>query len=392
MSPAAIMWEHHSWESPIRVGGRAFAARFLDEGWSVAWLNGPLAPWNLAGGNDEVRRRRACWRQGGVRLRAGSGRLFAYAPLSPFAYRRHPLLDRRWLHRHALSLTVPGLMRRLEGEGFGRIDLLWLATGSPLLPLLEKVKFDLSLYRVSDHAAAFPDTPRSYAKIEEEALRRVDRVVATALSLAERASRFNSRVLLLPNGVDLRRFPILPKRMWPAPAARIIYLGAIDSWFDTAAVAALARGLPEAEIVLAGPNRLGRSWAKELPAVKFQGPVSAEEVPRILGESDLGIIPFRDTALTRAIHPVKLYEYFAAGIPVVAADLEEIRRIASPALLARNGSEWVDAARSALAGGRRSEYRAFAERHDWGTRYAELMAFLGRPAALSGRRAREGAS
>jgi glycosyltransferase involved in cell wall biosynthesis len=391
MSPAAIMWEHHSWESPIRVGGRAFAERFLEDDWSVAWLNGPLAPWNLAGGNDEVRRRRACWRQGGVEIRgATAGRLFAYAPLSPFAYRRRPLLDRRWLHRHALALT--GLLRRLEGKGFGRVELLWLATGSPLLPLLEKVKFDLSLYRVSDQTSAFPDTPRSYAKIEEEALRRVDRVVATALSLAERASRFNSRVLLLPNGVDLGRFPILPNRKWTAPGARIIYLGAIDSWFDTAAIVALARGLPQAEIVLAGPNRLGRDWARDLPGVKFQGPVSAEEVPGILAESDLGIIPFRDTPLTRAIHPVKLYEYFAAGIPVVAADLEEIRRIASPALLVRRASEWVEAARSALAGGRRREYRAFAERHDWSARYAALMTFLGRHEGFSGRQAQEGAS
>jgi hypothetical protein len=54
------MWEHHAWDSPIRVGGRAFAERFLQAGWSVAWINGPLAPWNLFGGNDEVARRREC--------------------------------------------------------------------------------------------------------------------------------------------------------------------------------------------------------------------------------------------------------------------------------------------------------------------------------------------
>lgn len=60
MSPSVLMWEHHAWDSPIRVGGRAFAERFLQAGWSVAWINGPLAPWNLFGGNDEVARRREC--------------------------------------------------------------------------------------------------------------------------------------------------------------------------------------------------------------------------------------------------------------------------------------------------------------------------------------------
>ncbi|PYQ12459.1 MAG: hypothetical protein DMH00_06265 [Acidobacteria bacterium] len=74
---------------------------------------------------------------------------------------------------------------------------------------------------------------------------------------------------------------------------------------------------------------------------------------------------------------MKLYEYFAAGLPVVASDLEEIRRIGSPALLARTESEWIDALRRALTGGRRDEHVAFAVQHDWSVRFADLMAFLG---------------
>jgi hypothetical protein len=325
----------------------------------------------------------------------GTGRLFRYAPLSAIPYRPYPLLDRPWFHRHSLDFTIPSLARRLAREGFEEVDLLWLATGSPFLPLLDRVPRRRSLYRLSDDSASFPDTPRSYAALEEEALRRVDHVVATAGSLAERARRFNPRVLLLPNGVDLDRFSPTRERRFrevgERRVSRIIYIGAIDTWFDTSVVTALGRALPEAEIRLAGPNRIGSSWTEGLQNVILQGPVPPEQVPDLLADSDVGIIPFRDTPLTRAIHPVKLYEYFAAGLPVVATDLEEIRRIASPALLARHPSEWVEAVKEALAAGRLPEHSAFAARHDWSRRFDDLLAFLGEPVREDLREIREGA-
>jgi hypothetical protein len=376
----ALFWEHHAWESPIRVGGRAFAERFLESGWEIAYLNGPLAIWNLFAGNDEVRRRRRSWLAGGEERRWGSGRLFTYAPLAPIPYRAYPLLRRAWFHRHALDATWPPLPRLLASKGFPRVDLLWLATGSPMLPLLDRVRFGRSLYRLSDETAWFPDTPRSYPEVEEEAMRRVDWVVATAHSLAERARRVTRNVLLLPNGVDLDRFDrardslgALPR---PEERPRAVYVGAIDSWLDTGVLSRLARALPGADLVLAGPDRVGRGWARDLPNVRHVGPVAPEQVPALLAGSSVGLIPFRDTPLTRAIHPVKIYEYFAAGLPVVATDLEEIRRIGSPALLAATPEQWVDRVREALAAGSRPEYRAFAARHDWKTRFSALMQVL----------------
>lgn len=380
MSGRILMWEHHDWDSPIRVGGRAFAERFLASGWSVAWINGPLAPWNLLAGNPETGRRRAGWRAGG-RRRGEDARLFTYAPLAFFPYRRYPLLRNPWFHRHALTLTLPSLWHVLEREGFGKVDLLWLATGSPMLPLLDRLPHARSIYRLSDDTAAFPDTPVSYRALEEETLRRVDCVIATAASLAERAARFCRRVLLLPNGVDCTRFADPPAAAIRARASdarrRMVYVGALDSWLDTTRIAALARAYPDWEIVLAGPVRMDLAWSTILPNVTFPGPVSPEEVPHLLAHSDVGIIPFLDTPLTRAIHPVKLYEYLAAGLPVVASDLEEIRRIGSPALLARTDADWIEAVRRGVARRRPEEARAFAARNDWSARFAALIEFLG---------------
>ena len=383
MSSSVLMWEHHAWDSPIRVGGRAFAERFLQAGWDVAWINGPLAPWNLLGGNDEVARRRRCWGRGGMETAQGPGRLFRYAPLACVPYRGYPVLNRPWFHRHALDGTLPSLWRILRKRGFGEVDLLWLATGSPMLPLLERVPYKKSLYRLSDETSSFPDTPKSYRALEEETLSRVDMVIATAASLAERAARFCKRVLLLPNGVDAARFVGAARSAQAQERTRrlrrIVYVGALDSWFDGSKVRALSRAFPQVEILLAGPVRMDLSWAADLANVRLMGPLAPEELPRLLAGSDVGIIPFVDSPLTRAIHPVKLYEYLAAGLPVVASDLDEIRRIGSPAILAQSDADWVVAIQAAWAGHRREEALAFAAAHDWSARFASLLQFLDDP-------------
>ncbi len=52
------------------------------------------------------------------------------------------------------------------------------------------------------------------------------------------------------------------------------------------------------------------------------------ELPGYLGALDVARVPFRDTPLVRSTHPVKVYEYLAAGLPVVSTPMEEIRHLA----------------------------------------------------------------
>jgi glycosyltransferase involved in cell wall biosynthesis len=63
-------------------------------------------------------------------------------------------------------------------------------------------------------------------------------------------------------------------------------------------------------------------------SVTFTGGVALDKLPAIVCEMDLGVVPNRRSPATQLMLPVKMMEYFAMGVPVVAADLATIRHYA----------------------------------------------------------------
>jgi glycosyltransferase involved in cell wall biosynthesis len=76
--------------------------------------------------------------------------------------------------------------------------------------------------------------------------------------------------------------------------------------------------------------------AKNQHAIKYFGEVSYKKVPAIIRTFTIGLIPFLKCSLTDQSCPMKLFEYWAAGVPVVSTDLYEVRRIAEGAVLFAN--------------------------------------------------------
>jgi hypothetical protein len=100
-----------------------------------------------------------------------------------------------------------------------------------------------------------------------------------------------------------------------------------------------------------------------------------------LRNADVGLIPFdvaRHPDLVHGIHPLKLYEYLACELPVVATDWDELRALGSPARLCRMRDEHVAAIREAVAGGiDPGEGLTFVAHADWRERAAMLLDRLG---------------
>lgn len=158
----------------------------------------------------------------------------------------------------------------------------------------------------------------------------------------------------------------------------VVYAGTLDARLDVDWLMQTARALPEATIALVGPV-VDASHLEPLRAVsniEFRDPLPRAELAALLRSADLGVIPHRRSPLTEAMSPLKLYEYLAGGLPVVATDLEPMRGIDPQVLLVGPGGDFAGAAREALALGRAREdtRRQFVRDNSWRSRHDALLA------------------
>jgi glycosyltransferase involved in cell wall biosynthesis len=153
-----------------------------------------------------------------------------------------------------------------------------------------------------------------------------------------------ARVLEIEWGADVDEFrPHAPGR--PAFArepGRIycVFAGAFRSWHGVAHLAsALARLHASgderfgAAFIGDGPERAGvQRAARDVPGIVFTGAVPHAELPASLAAADIGVAPFDPTRhgpLQLAFYwsPLKIFEYMAAGLPIVAPALPRLARL-----------------------------------------------------------------
>ena len=110
----------------------------------------------------------------------------------------------------------------------------------------------------------------------------------------------------------------------------------------------------------------------------FLGRVPYEDLPHLVGEFDVAMIPFRRGPATDVLNPNKLYEYLAAGRTVVTLDYSpDIARFQGSIYLARDPAAFVAQVGVALASPfDPAELRAIAARESWDARAAALVGLI----------------
>jgi glycosyltransferase involved in cell wall biosynthesis len=238
------------------------------------------------------------------------------------------------LNRRILSATVWLLRKRLRMRRFQ----LWTFlpnTAQYVGALGESV----SVYYCVDEWARFSHVDGKQIAVAEEALcRRVDIVFATSRSLVEAKGKFNPNTHLANHGVDHALFAdaLDPATQVPADLAEmsspvIGFYGTIEDWVDLDLIAFLAGRRPDWSIAMIGTTRVDVSRLAKLPNVKFLGRKPHEQLPMYCKGLAVGLIPQKINELTRNMNPIKLREYLAAGLPVVATNLPEAAAMAANA-------------------------------------------------------------
>lgn len=226
--------------------------------------------------------------------------------------------------------------------------------------------------------------PDEIDRLEEELARSAHLVLASAPALVSRMRRWSQDVVHVPNGCETERFAARHPggRLRPPLAGPLIgYMGDVAPHaFDVALLTAIAERSPDWTHVVIGPV------APELQApldrlanVVTLGEVPYEELPELLADIDVALLPFLDTPLTRAVDPVKVWEYLAAGLPVVSTALPALHPLQGPVTLVSGAEEATTAIERALRVPRGTATAAAAVRDaSWSSRvdlfHDELLA------------------
>ncbi len=222
--------------------------------------------------------------------------------------------------------------------------------------------------------------PKSHSMLVEETalLTNVDAVVATARLLKENAEAFNTRAFYIPNAADFEHFYKAADKKHQynlfVKSPRIGYIGNLANWFDDELVQAVATRRPEWIISLIGSGPANMESLSRLENVNLVGEVPYESLPSYLCEFDLCIIPFKLMPVTAVTDPVKFYEYLAAGKPVVATNLPELRPYDEFVYLANNPTEFEELINVALMEdneAKKAQRIEFARRNTWEHRFKQ---------------------
>ncbi|OFW59770.1 MAG: hypothetical protein A2133_10475 [Actinobacteria bacterium RBG_16_64_13] len=220
---------------------------------------------------------------------------------------------------------------------------------------------------------------------DDELTRRADLVITTSENLRSTREALNPYTYTVLNAADVEIFNRaldpdlpLPADLAAIPTPRLGAVGLHDSRLDLDALEALAQADPSWQIVLIGPLKPGQVDEERLRALKnvhLLGEKPRADLPGYLKGLAVALVPYKSNELTRNIFPLKLFEYLAAGLPVVAGGLPELSRFAGTIGIASTPGEYPGLVRQAIAGDgpeKRVARVALAAENTWDHRVEQI--------------------
>lgn len=281
------------------------------------------------------------------------------------------------------SRTVRAVNRRLVDRlAVTAIEDAVLWTFSPLTYGLER-RARAVVYHSVDLLHTQPGVPAA-ALLEAEAalVSTADRVLASSAGVAEHLRALGAAdVRLWENVADTDLYAGVRAPREP----RAIFAGNLTPTKIDAELMlqVLERGVP---LVLAGPVQIdGTSMSPALrsvlahPGATYLGTLRPPELARELARSTVGLIPYVQNEYTAGVFPLKVYEYMAAGLAVVATELPSLVTQERPGVTTVARAGYAAAVEGAVRDFRPQEAQqrsGWAAAHSWPARIRQAEELL----------------
>jgi GT2 family glycosyltransferase/glycosyltransferase involved in cell wall biosynthesis len=284
------------------------------------------------------------------------------------------------------------MVEQLRGS-LGQL-LLWAQTRRVISFVQHSFWYDIArvvpnsrlVYDCLDQHEGFGNNSSDVLSLERRLLKDADLTITTSARLDEHVAQYTQNRMLIRNACDFEHFSNKPEGIYSDSKKRRIigYYGAIANWLDLDLIESVALHFTNHCILLIGADTVGAQLRlAHLNNVVFIGEVPYSNLPFYLYAFDVAILPFKIIPLTLATNPVKVYEYLAAGRPVVSVNLPETTAFNNLIGVANSAEEFILSIGNTL-NSRESQLSAegrqrFARLQTWRHRAEVLMDFTEDP-------------
>ncbi|EWY42334.1 hypothetical protein N825_19195 [Skermanella stibiiresistens SB22] len=156
--------------------------------------------------------------------------------------------------------------------------------------------------------------------LERDLLHHVSGVICVSEVLRSRLAGMGFSPHLLTHGIDLEHWNGVRRRPLCGPGRRPIalYWGHADRRLDADICLTLAE---TCDLRMAGRHDEVDDRLNRHRSITWLGPIPYDRLPDLAEDADVLVMPYADLPVTRAMQPLKLKEYLATGLPVVATPL-----------------------------------------------------------------------
>ena len=244
------------------------------------------------------------------------------------------------------------LQDRLTGEFNGRFDdaILWFNDPMAVTAYAGQLGERMIVYDCMDELSQFHGAAPELVERERELTRLADVVFCGGRKMREKRLPLNANTHFYGTGVDCDHFgsalseklPVDPQ-IAALPGKVLGYFGVIDERLDYALIGALADARSDWSIVMVGPAaKIDPDSLPRRPNLHWLGARPYEQLPAITKGFDVCLMPFAINAATEYINPTKALEYMAAGRPVVATAISEVKsNFSGVSRIARNHDDFI---------------------------------------------------